>query len=432
MMKMKKVLALGMTAMLSVGLLGGCGGESDGGGSMPNSQAANDGDSAEVTDVSLKVWVPEEEIDLVKEMEASFEEAHPEYNMTWDNAVVGIDESAANLTTDDTTAADVFELPSGSISQLTDAGLLLPIGYDIDNVKSLYSEGAIASCTKDDMVYGIPFSPNTWFMYYNKDMYTEDEVKSLETMMAKDLGTAEDGTAIANFSCTMSNSWYIEAFFYAAGCDLFGADGSDATSCSWNSADGLAAANYLIDLANNPKYVEDLDGIAGSLFSDGKLGALCSGNWSAPGLKEDLGDSLGAVALPTVEINGKTASLSPFIDYKCFAVKSSTAFPLAAQQFAEWLGNDENQLLRYQEAGASPAVLSLQDNPEVSEDIATIALLAQTETATTQPSISQIDQYWTPAQALGEGIVKTKEITKDNIQEKLDQTVQAIVTPAVE
>lgn len=276
------------------------------------------------------------------------------------------------------------------------------------------------------MLYGVPFTPNSWFMYYNTSLYTEDEVKSLETMMAKDLGAD-----MYNFSCTITNSWYIEAFFYAAGCEIFGPDGMDPNVCTWNDANGLAAGNYLIDLVNNPKYVEDKDGIAGSLFKEGKLGALCSGTWSAPDLKEALGENYGAVALPTININGVDSHLSNFADYKCISVKSNTAHPLAAQQFAEYIAAEDAQLTRYSVAGATPTCLSLLTHPDLAEDAASLALIAQTEYATPQPAISQIAAYWTPAQALGEGIFNG-EITKDNLQEKLDQCATAITTVAME
>lgn len=48
--------------------------------------------------------------------------------------------------------------------------------------------------------------------------------------------------------------------------------------------------------------------------------------------------------------------------------------------------------------------------------------------ATPQPSISQINGYWTPVQALGEGIING-EVTADNLQEKLDAVVTAITAP---
>ena len=395
-MKFKKLAALSLVTVMSMATLSGCGGSST------TETANNEQQEAEVTDnaeadskedaaatgeaeaVNLKVWVPEEEMAITESMAASFQEAHPEFDITWDISVMGMDETTNAL------------------------------------------EGALNACSKDGLLYGIPSSPNCCFMYYNKSLFTVVEVKSLETMIAKDLG---DG--IQNFSCSISNSWYLEAFFYAAGCNVFGPDGTDPDVCDWNSENGVAVENYVIDLANNPKYLEDKDGIAASMFKEGKLGAMCSGTWDAPALKEALGDDFGAVALPTININGKDTNLSNFADYRCFSVKSNTQAPLAAQLFAEWCANEENQLTRYVECGVSPACMTLQQNPVVAEDVATCALIAQTEYATPQPAISQINEYWTPVATLGEGIIN-KDITKDNVQEKLDAVVEAITSKLVE
>ena len=294
----KRVVALFLTTALVMSAMVGCG--SDGTSSKGETKTENDkensGDensSGDGEEVNLKVWVPEEEMEMTQAMCKAFEEAHPEYNCTFDISVTGIDESVSALEADPEMAADVFQIPSGSISQCVDAGLLYPITADIDTVTSLYGEGALEAVTRDDLLYGVPFSPNSWFMYYNKRLYTEDDVKNLDTMMAKDLG--DD---VLNFSCSLSNSWYLEAFFYAAGCTLYGEDGMDPDDCTWNNDDGVAAANYVIDLATNPKYVEDIDGVAGSYMKDGKLGALCSGTWAAPELIAALGDDLGACVLP--------------------------------------------------------------------------------------------------------------------------------------
>jgi len=264
-------------------------------------------------------------------------------------------------------------------------------------------------------------------MFYNKKLFTEDEVKSLETMLAKDLGTTESGEKIYNFSFTIHNSWYIESFFYAAGCTVFGPDGKDPTFMDWNSENGFAAGKYAIDLSKNPNYLEDQDGIAGAMMNEGRLGALCSGTWSAVSIKEALGDDYAACALPTIQINGEERHLSNFADYKCFAVKSSTKYPLAAQQFAEWLGNEENQKIRYETNAVTPTVLTLANDPALADDPATAALLAQTEFAVAQPAIPQISEYWTPVEALGTGIVHG-EITEENLQQNLDAVVESVTS----
>ncbi len=431
-MNSKKIISVFLSMGLLASVVTGCGSNtSEAGTTDTAASSAEVADSAsaepaEVEAVSLKVWSPEEDLELTQAMCDAFNEEHPEFDITYDISITNVDESCDALTTDPDTAADVFIMPSGSVSQLVDAGLLYPITYDIETLLGMYSEGALAACSKDDLLYGVPSTPNSWFMYYNKSMYTEDEVKNLDTMMAKDLG---DG--VANFSCAISNSWYIEAFFYAAGCTLYGEDGTNPDDCTWNNENGVAVGNYLVDLVNNPKYLEDVDGIAGARMKEGTLGALCSGTWSATELKEALGDNYGAVALPTITLNGSEAQLSNFADYKCYAVKSNTQAPLAAQMLAEYLANEENQLARYEANATTPTALSLQDNELLKADPATSALMAQTEFAVPQPAISQINEYWTPVEAFGKGIVN-KEITKDNMQESLDSVVSSVTSKLTE
>lgn len=426
---MKKTLAL-ILAFVMMLSLAACGGGNDSkapdnsGTPSSTDTPSTSGDAKEVQDVTLKIWTASEELDLMKKMGESFAAAHPEYNLTFDISDMGIDEADANLKTDADSAADIFQLASGGVPELTQKGLLLPIGYDEAGLRALYPEGAISAVTAEDgLIYAVPFTPNTFFMYYNKSMLSEDEVKSVESILAKDLGEG-----VYNFSFQVSDPWYLESFFYAAGCTLFGPDGKDASSMDWNNANGFAAGKYMIDLVNNPKYLENKDGIAMNMLREGKLAAHCDGTWNAGPVQEALGENYAAAALPTININGKDCQMRNFADYKTYAVKSSTAYPLAAQQFAEWICNEENQLARYEDQGVPPCISSLAD--QISGDVALTALLAQSEYAMAQPSIPQINEYWTPATALGEGIY-SKEITESNLQEKLDQLVDAVTSTLV-
>ena len=420
---MKRTLALILALAMMLGLLlSGCGGTE-----TAETQAAAEGTTG-VQDVTLKVWVPEEEKEITQQMADSFAAAHPEYNFSVELAIMGIDEANAQLKTDADSAADVFQLASGGVPELQKMGLLLPIGYDEANLRQLYAENAITAVTAEDgLIYAVPFTPNTFFMYYNTSMFTEGDVKSLDAMLAKDLGEGVD----YNVAFPVSGSWYLESFFFAAGCTLFGEDGKDPTSMDWNNEKGLAAGQYMIDLVNNPKFIDDKNGIGMSLLREGKVGDIFSGTWDAALVQEALGENYGAAKLPTANINGTDSQLRNFGDYKTYAVKSSTKYPLAAQQFAEWICNEENQLLRYEAIGVSPCITSLAESPELADDLATAALVAQSEHYYPQPNIPQINEYWTPATAFGEGIVN-KEITSENLQEQLDAFVNAVTTTLTE
>ncbi len=427
-MKFKKLGAFIMSAAMAAGIMTGCGSSDAATAGSGDTQTASiaDGNTAtasgETQKVNLKIWVPEEEVDITDQMVQDFDEAHGEFDITYEIAVVGIDEAPQALETDSDTAADIFYTPSGGVGDLAAKGLLLPITKDIDELKSDLPESAINAVTIDGLTYAVPFSPNTFFMYYNKDMYTEDEVKNLDTMLAKDLGADT-----WNFSTQLTNSWYAEMFFLGNGCTLFGKDGTDATDCTFNDANGYAAGQYMIDLASNPKYLEDADGVGGSAFKEGKLGAVTSGAWSAPEFREALGDKVGAVALPVANIGGKDVQLSNFVDFKTITVKSNTQFPLAAQQLAVYMANESSSLIRYTKQGDVPVLKSLSESEEIKNDIVASALNDQAAYATNQPSIPQMGDYWDPMKALGESIYHG-EVTEANLQSQLDALVDSITS----
>ncbi len=128
---MKKTLALilALIMMLSLAACGGDGSkEPDNSGNTPSTPtdtpSTSDGEKTEVQDVTLKIWTAAEELELMKKMGESFAAAHPEYNLTFDISEMGIDEANANLKTDADSAADIFQLASGGVPELTQKGLL--------------------------------------------------------------------------------------------------------------------------------------------------------------------------------------------------------------------------------------------------------------------------------------------------------------------
>ncbi|ROR27417.1 carbohydrate ABC transporter substrate-binding protein (CUT1 family) [Mobilisporobacter senegalensis] len=426
MKKVKKLLSLLMVLVLMGVFAAGCGNkkaESTDAISSEDTQAEESTETAAPEKITLKVWAPEEEQEVTKEMCDLFQKNHPEYEITFDVGIMSVADSIDAIKKDSEVAADVFAYPSGGVPELVEAGLILPITVDLDSIKNIHSEAAIKSCTLNDLLYGVPQSPNSWFMYYDKSKYTEDDVTSLEKMLAKDLGND-----IKNFSCDIDNSWYMSAFFYANGGTLYGTNGDDPTECSWNDEKGLKAAKYLLDLAKNPKYVDDQDGLGGSLMKEGKLAALCSGTWAAEDLQAALGDNYAAVKLPTINIDGTDYQLSNFADFRAVGVNSASKAPKAAQQLAAWLGGEECQLLRFEKVNSTaPTVKSLIENDQVAANAAVLALSTQTGFSTPNPSTSQLAQYWTPASAFGAGILNG-DIKEDNLQASLDAMVEGFLS----
>ncbi len=212
-----------------------------------------------------------------------FAELHPEWDITYVYGVV--DETAAGTTiSQDTEAsADVFMFTNDVLNNLIDAGAMAKFGgIYADEIKATNSEALLASLTVDDYIYGVPFTTNTWFMYYDKSVLTEEDVKSLDDMLAK---------GVVSFPFT--NSWYLPAFYFGNGCTLFGDGTQEELGADFGGDNAVEVTNYLIDLYNNPNFVVDADGSGLAGMRDGSIKAMFTGSWDAAALKEILGDNMG-------------------------------------------------------------------------------------------------------------------------------------------
>lgn len=373
----------------------------------------------------LKVWVPTEELDITREMCDLFLEKSGYDELTIECIDMSEADTVESLIVDWSATADVFKYSTGDGRVLVDAGLLLPIALNYDSLKEKFNPVAFEAASFDNFLYGVPIEANTWLMYYNKEVFSDEEVKSIESMLKKDTELEH------NFACQISSNWFIESFYYANGCTLFGADGNQAGQCDWNKEAGYQVGKYLMNLANNPAYYEDLNGYAYEYFVEGKLGAFCSYVGSAAGLKAAMGDKLGIVNLPDATIAGEEVPLRCFVDYTVFGVKGCTKYPKEAQELAIWLGSEECQMMRYEQFGVLPTVTDLYTTEAVKADPAALAYVSQLEQCVTVPKLQQMKDYWAVATAFGEGIVQGT-ITEENLQYYLDVLVENITIEFVE
>ena len=229
-----KTIALVMTAAMAATVLAGCGGGSSSSTAPTTSSKAPATSSTapatssttpastttEATKVNLTVWSPQEDQSdsnwLGKVCDA-FNAAHPEWDITFKYGVCSEGDAKTNLTNDPAAGADVYMYANDQIPDLVTAGAVAELGGStVEAIKANNSETTVATVTYEDAIYGVPFTGNTWFMYYNKDIFTEDDVKSLDTMLEK-----------GKVSFPLNNSWYFASFYAANGCTLFGADGTD-------------------------------------------------------------------------------------------------------------------------------------------------------------------------------------------------------------
>lgn len=243
----KKLLATLLTVALAVTGLTGCGDNGTAGNDAPagsdnsttQSSAATDncGDATTTTDpvdaliaatdgpVSLRVWAAEEDQDMVKGWCDKFAALYPDVTFNFEVGVQSESTAKDTVLADVEAAADVFSFAGDQLVDLVNAGALQEVVIHADEVKERSGgadSGAVAAASVDGKLYGYPATAdNGYFMFYNKEYFTEDDVKSLDRMMEV---AAENGKQI---TMQFDSGWYNLSFFLGAGFSLsLNADGS--------------------------------------------------------------------------------------------------------------------------------------------------------------------------------------------------------------
>lgn len=425
----KKALSLFLVTAMAVSMVG-CGSkDADKNTEKKDTEvaAATEKEAAaedEAWEGDLTVWSPQEDQDTnwLQDQCEAFAAEHPNWKINFNYGVCPEGEAKDNVTKDVEAAADVYMLANDNIPDLVSAGALSELGGDyLGYVTSTNSDSILASVTYNDSVVAFPFTPNTWFMYYDKSVFSEDDVKNFDTMLEK------AGEAGKKVSFKLTDSWYIESFYVANGCTLFG-DGTDTDAGIDFSGDKAAAVTeYLVDLAANPNFLVDADGSGLAGLGD-SVAALFSGTWDAEAVKEKLGDNMGVAALPTVTIDGKEGQMKSFIGSKAIGVNPNAENQQVAMSLAAYLAGEKAQTAHYEMRNILPSNIniSLADDP-----IATAVTNVMTDTSIMQPLCKEMGNYWSPAENMGKNI-QSGEVTKDNAAEKTEEMNTTMNTDVAE
>ena len=418
----KKALSLFLVTAMAVSMVG-CGSKDADKNTDKNTDkkdtevaAATEKEAAaedEAWEGDLTVWSPQEDQDTnwLQDQCEAFAAEHPNWKINFNYGVCPEGEAKDNVTKDVEAAADVYMLANDNIPDLVSAGALSELGGDyLGYVTSTNSDSILASVTYNDSVVAFPFTPNTWFMYYDKSVFSEDDVKNFDTMLEK------AGEAGKKVSFKLTDSWYIEAFYVANGCTLFG-DGTDTDAgIDFGGDKAAAVTEYLVDLAANPNFLVDADGSGLAGLGD-SVAALFSGTWDAEAVKEKLGDNMGVAALPTVTIDGKEGQMKSFMGSKAIGVNPNAENQQVAMSLAAYLAGEKAQTAHYEMRNLLPSNIniSLADDP-----IATAVTNVMTDTSIMQPLCKEMSNYWSPAENMGKNI-QSGEVTKDNAAEKTEE-----------
>ena len=406
----KIVLGLALTGSL---FLAACSED----GEDTSSGGEGDGNSNGAT---LEIGIEEGYIDFVNEIVPKFEE---EYDVTVTVTERDLFDTLDALPLDGPAglAPDVLIAPYDRIGNLGQQGHLAEVTLPDDG---RYDEVDQQQVTINETIYGSPFVIESLILYYNKDLIDEAPAtfEDLEAL-AEDERFAfesEEGKSTA-FLANWLDFYNSYGLISGYGGYVFGEEGTNTTDIGLNTAESIEAIEYathwlsdiwpqgMLDATTSGNFIDEQ-------FTTGKAAAVIGGPWSVGGYIE-AGVNYGVSTIPTLP-NGE--NYQPFAGGKGWIISNYTENTEAAQNWLDFVTNDENQQLLVEMNAEVPANQNTRDMVSQGDDELTIAVINQYNSAVPMPNIPEMAEVWTGAETLmfdsASGNKSAKESADDAVQ----------------
>lgn len=402
----------GLALLLAVSLVGaslsGCG----------SSTQTGEGEREKVR---LMVWSPSEDQakgsgEWLQTTCKAFAKEHPEWDITFVYGVADEATAANQVAQDPEASADVFMYANDTLTIMTDANALTKFGGTYrETIEQTNEEEVLKSLIKEEELYGVPFTTNTWYMYYDKRVFSDTDIQNLDQMLEKGV-----------ISFPFVNSWYLPSFYVGNGCTLFGDGTEEEKGVDFGGQNAVAVTNYLIDLAQNPNFKMDADGSGLAGLRDGSISAIFSGSWDVNAVKEILGEHMGVASLPSYTLNGEEKQMTSYAGTKAIGVNPTSKHMVPAVELATYLGSAEAQKSHYELRNVIPCNIELLKEEAIASDP---LVKAQNDTfkntSILQPFVAKMNNCWVPVENMGKGI-RNKSVTHENAKEQTEAMNQTM------
>lgn len=408
----KKIVCVATSALAAFGLVG-CKGKDSGG-------------------TVITVWVSEADKTFASQVAQDFKALHPDKDYRIVIDIQGENDIATRILNDVENAADVFSCPNDQLPKLINGDALARIaGERLERVKAANSDASIDSATVtvngQTGVYGMPYTDNTFFLYYNKAVLTETDVQSLDGILSK-------CSASKQFAFPMTDGWYSSSFYFGKG---LGFDvqynenlAETKIECDFNNETGVAVTQAMWEYVKDGRVKADAnDSKITAGFNDGSIVAAVSGIWNKNTIERYLGENFAAAKLPTYTINKGLAGeeqvqLVSFAGYKLMGVNNYSANKTAAMDFAEFYTNRENQIKHFEARGFVPTDMQARQDERVQADVCAKAITQQLQHSKTQKGVPST--LWVPMEGLGVAMVTGAQGGGFDLRAQLNACVASI------
>ncbi len=382
--------------------------------------------------IKLTVWVSEADKPFAQEVVKDFKAAHPDKKYAFTIDVQGENDVATRVLKDVENAADVYSYINDQISKLVNGDALSKIAGDrLTSIEQANAKEAVdsgkATVNGEEALYGIPYTDNTFFMYYNKSVLTEEDIGSIDKILAKCSSTKK-------FAFPMTDGWYSTSFFFGKGLG-FNVEydknlAETKITCDFDNDTGKAVTQAMWNLAKDERVKADVnDSKITAGFNDGSIVAAVTGIWNRSAIERYLGENFAVAKLPTYtfdrgSISESQVQLVSFAGYKLMGVNNYSKNKADAMSFAEFYTNKENQIKHFEMRGYVPTNLQAREEERIKNDPCAAAIVAQLAHSKTQVNVPST--LWVPMEGLGNAMITGIQSGNFDLNAQLKACVDSI------
>ncbi|MCR4947100.1 MAG: extracellular solute-binding protein [Lachnospiraceae bacterium] len=381
-MKMKKVLALALTAVMSVSMLAGCGGNTGSTGGSTGSGDSGSASSGGVQEVTFMVWDDlEASEDLISQgYKDSIDRFNKDYEGKYHAKVIStnLEEYYTKLNAEIAAGncPDVFIVSPGAnlndyvlkdktdkpIAQKMDDYLAADGWKDTFTSDAVFAGGTYGDeATQGAGIYAIPLNIAAACVFYNTEMF-ENAGAKVPTTYSELLDACQKlkDSGVTPITISAGTAWCLSM---VAGylCDRNGLVLSDVKDhkTDWKDAKVINAAKQIQELSQyfQPTAESDDNDVATAAFYDGEAAILIQGSWAIgqingscePGFEQ----KVGVFAFPAVD--GSSADPNRVIAKSdSIAMSATSKNPEAAVALMKYFVDDTAQKYTAEKGGKIP------------------------------------------------------------------------------
>ena len=411
----KRILALSLAAAMVVGALASC---------TATTEPAGSDATVEARDITLTLWGSEQDQDFLKEVSAAWGTEYAAANADVNSVTVNVqikgeDNAKTDALNDISAAADVFGVATDHLGPLSDANAIYELPATIaSDVKSIIGDNAVYQASVwEGKNYGLPYTDNTAaILYYDKSKLSEEDVKSLNTILEK-----------ANLGTGIGGGWHDGMWYLTAG-ELY--TNGDTSINTMNNEDVTKLLTWVSGQLKSGKLIHfDGEDDEAAAMKDGAIAAVIAGAWAHEKFENAIGtENLGYAELPNVTVpdsNITDKHMNCWGGAKMNVINANSKEPEAALSLAQAIMSLDNQVKRFEMVRMAPASTSLLSNAAIAADSMIAAEVAQTNYSSPASTLLGNSNYWGELGGITEAI-RNKTLADGDIQSKLDAAVEAM------